>query len=113
MRYRPIKGVSSTANTHKNMILRQNFAFCMLELLQKGKRIINIDETWINQTNFARHKWRQRGTSNSLKEKQVNPRISVIASVDTEGDMYVCLTQVNTDIPIMKVYLTQLAAALD
>ena len=34
MRYRPIKGVSSTANTHKNMIMRQKFAFCMLELLQ-------------------------------------------------------------------------------
>ena len=34
------------------------------------------------------------------------PRISVIAAVDTEGDVYVSLTQVNTDTPIMKMYLT-------
>ena len=43
----------------------------------------------------------------------MQPRISVIAAVDTEGDMYACLTQVNTDTPIMKAYLTQLAAVLD
>ena len=36
MRYRPIKGVSNTANTHKNMILRQQFAYRMLKLLQQG-----------------------------------------------------------------------------
>ena len=65
MDYRRIKGVSNTANTHKNMILRQQFAYKMIELLQSGKRIINIDETWLNDTNFVRKKWRKRGTSNS------------------------------------------------
>ena len=106
MRYRPIKGVSNTANTHKNMILRQQFAYRMLELLQQGKRILNIDETWLNDTNFARRKWRRRGTSNSMRMKQVLPRLSVIAAVDTEGSVYVSLTQVNTDTPIMKIYLS-------
>ena len=40
-------------------------------------------------------------------------RISVIAAVDTEGDVYVSLTQVNTDTPIMKMYLTKLSMELD
>ena len=31
--YRRIKGVSNTANTHRNMILRQQFAYKMMELL--------------------------------------------------------------------------------
>ena len=31
--YRRIKGVSNTANTHRNLILRQQFAYKMLELL--------------------------------------------------------------------------------
>jgi len=37
----------------------------------------------------------------------------VIAAVDTEGDVYVSLTQVNTDTPIMKMYLTRLSMELD
>ena len=63
--YRRIKGVSNTANTHRNMILRQQFAYKMMELLESGKCILNIDETWLSETNFARRKWRRRGTSNS------------------------------------------------
>ena len=85
----------------------------MLELLQQGKRVVNIDETWLNDTFFARKKWRRRGTSNSMRKKQVLPRISVIAAVDTEGSVYVSLTQVNTETSIMKIYLTELAAELD
>ena len=41
------------------------------------------------------------------------PRISVIAAMDTEGDVYACLTQVNTESSMMKMYLTQLAGQLD
>ena len=33
--------------------------------------------------------------------------------MDTEGDVYISLTQVNTDTQIMKMYLTELAHQLD
>ena len=33
--------------------------------------------------------------------------------MDTEGDIYVSLTQVNTDTPVMKMYLTHLCMQLD
>ena len=33
--------------------------------------------------------------------------------MDTEGDVYVSLTQVNTDTPIMKMYLSRLSMELD
>ena len=85
----------------------------MLDLLHKKKRILNIDQTWISDTNFVYKKWRKRGYSNSLDENIVNPRISVIAAIDTEGDMYMSLTQVNTNTEIMKMYLTYLAEQLD
>ena len=65
----------------------------MLDLLHRKKRILNIDQTWISDTNFVYKKWRKRGYSNSLDENIVNPRISVIAAIDTEGDMYMSLTQ--------------------
>ena len=37
----------------------------------------------------------------------------MIAAVDTEGDAYVSLTQVNTDTNVMRLYLTQLAIELE
>ena len=85
----------------------------LLELLEDGKRILNIDESWLSGTNFKRAKWREHGQTNSDPIKIVNPRISVIAAVDTEGDVYMSLTQVNTDVPVMKLYLSRLAMQLD
>ena len=37
----------------------------------------------------------------------------MIAAMDTEGDVYVSLTQVNTESTMMKMYLTQLSYQLD
>ena len=64
----------------------------MLDLLQKGKRILNIDESWFSNCNFQRRKWRLPGTTNSLPDKEIKPRISLIVGIDTEGDTYVTLT---------------------
>ena len=33
----------------------------MLDLLASGKRVINVDQTWINDANYTRRKWRMRG----------------------------------------------------
>ena len=38
----------------------------------------------------------------------MNPRIALIGAIDTEGDIYLALTQVNTDTEIMKLYLSKL-----
>ena len=45
MRYRKIISVSSTGNTPKNLVLRQQFALKLIEALVAGKTIINVDET--------------------------------------------------------------------
>ena len=92
MNFRKIKTVSNTANSNRNLVLRLMFAEKMLSLLSGNKRILNIDESWISDTNFSRRKWRVTGTTNSMNEKLVQPRISLIAGVDTEGDVYLSLT---------------------
>jgi hypothetical protein len=33
--------------------------------MKTKKRIINVDETWLGDTQFIRSKWRQHGTTNS------------------------------------------------
>ena len=70
---------------------------------------MNIDETWLNDTYQARRKWKVNGTTNSMNEKIVQPRISLIAALDTEGDVYLSLTQVNTDTSVMRLYFSKLA----
>lgn len=48
-----------------------------------------------------------------MPSKMVSHRIAIIAAVDTEGDVYVALNQINTDIPVMRLFLSKLAMQLD
>ena len=57
MRYKKIVPVSLHANSQKNLVCRQQFALKFLELLQSGKTILNIDETWLGMSDFRRRKW--------------------------------------------------------
>ena len=75
--------------------------------------IINIDESWLDYSDYRRMKWRVKGTSNSVAKKQVAPRISMIMALDTLGNVYASFTQVNTDSKVMALYLRELAKVLD
>ena len=57
MRYKRVKRIAFQGNIEKNLVLRQRFGMRLLELLQSGKRIINVDETWLVDTQFIRSKW--------------------------------------------------------
>jgi hypothetical protein len=48
MGYRKAKLVPITCNDERALVLRQQYALRMLALLQSGRRIINIDESWLN-----------------------------------------------------------------
>ena len=91
MRFKKIKKIPFRGNSEKNLILRQQFAMKLLELLESGKRLLNVDESWLTSTNFKRSKWREQGTTNSMPEKFMNPQIAIIAAIDTEGDVYASL----------------------
>ena len=66
LRYRPLKRIAFRANSARCLILRKLFAESMIGLLQKGKRIINVDESWVNLKNYRRRRWRQHGVINSM-----------------------------------------------
>ena len=48
MGYRKAATVPVQANSERCLILRQQYAIKMLPLLESGRRIINVDESWIN-----------------------------------------------------------------
>ena len=57
LKFQKIKKIPNKANSVRNRYMRQQFGMKMLDLLASNKRILNIDETWIGQTNFARQSW--------------------------------------------------------
>ncbi len=69
----------------------------ILSLLHKGTRILNIDETWIHDTNYTRMMWCPPQTTATMSAKPISYRISMIAALDSEGCIYYSLTQANTD----------------
>ena len=81
------------------------FAKALFSVLDSGKRCININETWLPHTNFLRRKWRVKGDNNSVPLKDMSQRVNMIAAIDTEGNAYVSLTQVNTDANVMILFL--------
>ena len=85
----------------------------MIKLLQCGYRILNIDESWLNQTNFTRQIWCPPQTPATVTQRPISQRISLIAAIDTDGKVYYSLTQSNTDQNVMLVFLTHLVNVLD
>ena len=57
MSYRRILRTAHHANADRSIVLRQHYAKLLLPLLLQGKRIINIDESWIPHLDFRREKW--------------------------------------------------------
>lgn len=66
MRYRKINPISLHTNSNKNLVMRQQFALQLLEVLQQGKVVLTCDETWISQSDFRRMKWKVKGQTNSV-----------------------------------------------
>ena len=58
MRYRKLKRVPFQGNSERCLVTRMLYAKKMLSLLDEGKRIINIDETWLPSLDFRNMKWR-------------------------------------------------------
>ena len=88
------------------------YAKKMLALLDQGARVINIDETWLPHLDFRNKKWRRRGEENSMSSKPLSQRVNMIAALDTNGRLYLSLTQFNTDSDVMLMFLSRLAQVL-
>ena len=112
MSYRVLKRAAYQGNSQRCLVTRMLYAKKMFELLQQGKRIINIDETWLPHTDFRNKKWRRRGEPNTMSTKALSPKGNMIAAVDTDGRLYLSLTQQNTDSDVMLMFMSRLANVL-
>ena len=105
MRYRKVKPLSLQANSEKNIILRQRWALAFLGLLQTKQHLINIDETWLGMSDFRRMKWQAPDSTNSVACLSLVPRISMILALDNYGQVYLTLTQANSNSQVMALFI--------
>jgi hypothetical protein len=71
----------------------------MLALYQEDKVIVNLDESWLGESDFRRMKWGPRKGTNSMRERVVAPRVTLIMAHDSNGELFMSLSQSNTDAP--------------
>ena len=85
----------------------------MLKLLEAGKRIVNVDESWMNDSTYFFKCWAPKHEANVVAKKPVIPRISVVAAIDTEGNVWYSLAQCNTDSEVFSLFMKMLVAQFD
>ena len=93
--------------------MRQQFSLKMLELMQDGKRILAVDETWFGESNYRRQAWLMKEGQRSQTNNVFQPRIIMIASVDNFGDAYLSLIQANNNQYVYAEFVRELVALLD
>jgi hypothetical protein len=57
--------------------------------------------------------WAPAGAPASYTDKQITPRLALIATLDTDGRVFFALTHANTDTDIMIMFLSTLCRKLD
>ena len=75
--------------------------------------MINIDETWINETSFIRKVWGKRDGEGNVILNSVSPWLSMIAALDNEGNVWYTLSHANTDSNMIALFLLKLTKSLD
>ena len=85
----------------------------MIKLLQSGKRVINVDESWVNQTQYHRRMWAPSDSPASATARLIAPRLSLIAALDSDGRVFFALLHANTDTNVFMMFLGGLFKALD
>ena len=78
----------------------------MLEVYASGKRVINIDESWIPVADFNHRRWKRRGTGNSMLDKTLSQKVNIITAISSDGYVWIALTTCNTDSNVLMLFMT-------
>ena len=113
MGYKKVTHITMQGNSVRNIVLRQQFALKLVELLMAGKTILNVDESFLGMMDFRLRKWQRRRGAKCHAITQTQPRISVISALDSDGEIFYSLVQGNTNDKIMEIFIQKLVKRLD
>lgn len=114
MRYRKVQPQQSYVNKRQNIESRHNFAVELLEDLEKGLSIINIDESSYNSRGKNRHQWTfadpyaQMHTAYDRFEN-----ITLVVAISQHGQSWYHFVQGSHDAIGFALFIERLVADLD
>ena len=85
--YRKAKKVEPRTNTENSLVHRQKYAMTMINLLSEGKKIINVDESFIDQSNYTRRSWSPKKSRGSVKSSNMKESLKIFSALDTDGNV--------------------------
>ena len=85
----------------------------MIDLLASGRRVLCVDESWISETEYSRRMWCTNNSNGTVTQKAVNPRLSVLSAIDTDGRIYFALSHALTDSFTMSLFMVDLLQKYD
>jgi hypothetical protein len=88
MRYRKIIYQAVQANSERARVQRQQCALKFITLLESAKRLISVDETWVDAADYRRRSWQVTGRPNNPPLRKVRPRITLIVAVGSDGNLF-------------------------
>jgi hypothetical protein len=88
LRYKKADPITFRHNLHESKLQRQYAAKWYIKFLAEGKRVINVDESVLNQTDKRRRGWFAKDQKNFVSHLERLARINIIAAVSSWGDFY-------------------------
>jgi hypothetical protein len=95
-------------NLESHKLKRHYFGKFLLERMHQGYRVINFDESAVDQFDFQYYSWSQKGMKNAYCSKVVSPRITLVAAIDNLGNKYMSMLQCNSNRHTTILVLSQL-----
>lgn len=92
---------------------RHYFGKFLIKTLSEKYRVINYDESTIDHFESFHKTWSSIGCQERSKNKEVNPRVSLVAAVDNYGNKYMSMLQCNSNRYTTMLILSQLFKLLD
>ena len=90
--YRMIRDPGLLVNSDKSKVLRQKYAFTVMNLLKEGHRIVNVDESNLDTLTFLRYGWQRKDLRATGLTKQLGARLTLIAAIDSDGRLWYTLS---------------------
>ena len=113
MRYRSVQPPYGTANTDANIMMRQDFGRTLLEVLEAGLQVINIDESSVERLDYRRKGWLLPGDSRHIEKGKKIKKLSLTAAISTTGEVYYSLHESNNNGRTFLSFLCFLVKTLD
>jgi transposase len=99
-------------NSDRAIVQRFISSKILIDGLNDGFTYLTLDQTWIENLDCRNQRWAFRNEPCTNSVTQVNPRLALFAAIDTKGEVYLSMTQVNTNAEVFAVFMTKLVEKL-